>query len=305
MMTIEKRIVVILALSLFLLLVVTKTKGGQDLLKQFSVITKSTPGVTQEVTADGVIRMVNGFRGGNKLSVLSKNDNLEKAALARLTVIEASQDYSGSLTGISLENATKNNGYSYSVVGELDAVNVLPGIDLATNWASNAAEVKLLKDNSFKEIGVAVKQNGIGFDVVVIMAKPMSAAAPAAVKKSTWGGIELWNAINKRRVELGVNPLSQREELCTLASIRLNQLLDLGKLDGHAGLEPTLNRPDLAYLRDKYTIAEFLVYGYSSAEDSVKAWENTLGHRELLSGGQYVWGCAYAQNTFGVAIAAY
>src|SRR5258706_6605600 len=130
---------------------------------------------------------------------------------------------------------------------------------------------------------------------------PRQTAAP----KITWGGPQLWEAVNKRRVELGVNPLSVRDELCTIASIRLNQILELGKLDGHAGFAPLADRADLKWIFEKYNLSEFLVSGATSPQDAVSLWENTLGHKELLSGGQYVWGCIYAQNGFGVAIAAY
>jgi uncharacterized protein YkwD len=129
---------------------------------------------------------------------------------------------------------------------------------------------------------------------------------PKPAAKITWGGPQLWEAVNKRRVELGVNPLSVKEEICTIASIRLNQLLALGKLDGHVGFSNmSTDRPDLKYIFDQYNLSEFLVSGATSPQNAVDLWENTLGHKELLSGGQYVWGCIYAQNGFGVAIAAY
>ena len=121
-----------------------------------------------------------------------------------------------------------------------------------------------------------------------------------------WSGPELWDAVNKRRQELGVNPLSNQSELCTIASIRLNQLLELGKLDGHEGFSKMPeDRPDLKWIFEKYNISEFLVSGATSAQEAVDLWENTLGHKKLLTGGEYVWGCTYAQNSFGVAIAAY
>ncbi len=145
--------------------------------------------------------------------------------------------------------------------------------------------------------------------------KPIGVSSPSprpyvkpstAPKTASWGGPQLWEAVNKRRVELGVNPLSVKEEVCTIASIRLNQILELGKLDGHQGFSnmPTA-RPDLKWIFDKYNLSEFLVAGATSPQDAVSLWENTLGHKELLSGGQYVWGCIYAQVGFGVAIAAY
>lgn len=140
-----------------------------------------------------------------------------------------------------------------------------------------------------------------------LVTSPSASPTPRPeVKKVPWGGPELWTAVNKRRVQFGVNALSQRDELCTLASIRLNQLLELGKLDGHEGFSVMPEkRPDLKWIYEKYTLTEFLVQGATSADDAVNLWENTLGHKKLLTGGEYVWGCIYAQNSFGVAITAY
>lgn len=122
-----------------------------------------------------------------------------------------------------------------------------------------------------------------------------------------WGGPELWEAVNQRRAQMGVNPLASREELCTIASIRLNELLELGKLDNHEGFSNMPDRrQDLRWIFEKYsTIAEFLAMGGMSAEETVSLWENTLGHKKLLTGGEYVWGCIYAQNSFAVAITAF
>ncbi len=127
------------------------------------------------------------------------------------------------------------------------------------------------------------------------------------VKRVTWGGPDLWKVVNQKRVEYGVNPLIQKDELCTIASIRLNELLELGKLDGHEGFANLKQkRPDLSWIFERYsTIAEFLAMGGKTPEETVSLWENTLAHKKLLSGGEYVWGCIYAQNTFAVAIAAF
>jgi hypothetical protein len=127
------------------------------------------------------------------------------------------------------------------------------------------------------------------------------------VPRVTWGGPELWSEVNKKRQEYGVNPLVQRDELCTIASIRLNELLELGKLDGHEGFSNlSERRPDLEWIFEKYSVvAEFLAMGGESPEETVSLWNNTMGHRKLLEGGEYVWGCIYAQNTFAVAISAY
>jgi hypothetical protein len=154
-------------------------------------------------------------------------------------------------------------------------------------------------DEAQKEISVIIEASPTPAPTT----KPVVKPAPA---KITWGGPALWEAVNKRRVEFGVNPLSQRDELCTIASIRLNQLLDSGKLDGHEGFSKLPEqRPDLKWIFDKYNLSEFLVSGATSPQDAVALWENSLGHKKLLSGGEYSFGCIYAQEGFGVAIAAY
>jgi hypothetical protein len=122
----------------------------------------------------------------------------------------------------------------------------------------------------------------------------------------TWTGPELWEAVNKKRQEYGVNPLSNKSELCTIASIRLNELLALGTLDGHEGFSKMPDtRADLKWIFEKYNLTEFLVSGAQTADEAVSLWDNTLGHKKLLTGGEYVWGCIYAQDGFGVAITAY
>jgi hypothetical protein len=127
------------------------------------------------------------------------------------------------------------------------------------------------------------------------------------IKQVNWGGPDLWVAVNRRRQEFGVNPLSSAEDLCTIASLRLNELLELGKLDGHEGFGNLQERrPDLSRIFENYSsIAEFLLAGADSADEAVALWENTLGHKKLLTGGEFVWGCIYAQNSFAVAITAY
>ena len=126
------------------------------------------------------------------------------------------------------------------------------------------------------------------------------------IRDQNWGGPDLWEAVNKRRTEFGVNPLSTKSEVCTIASIRLNELLDLGTLDGHEGFSNmSERREDLSWVFEKFNLTEFLVAGAESPEDAVSLWENTLGHKKLRSGGEYVWGCIYAQGGFGVAITAF
>lgn len=300
----SKRIPIILALVLLSLAVINWPSLIGLIKTRIPQIEKITP---EPLTQQSVFDQINAYRTANKMLALKRNDKLDKAALSRLLVVKNSQDFTGEKTGLSLENAVKNNGYNFSSSGEIDADGVIGETKLADEWAKDAEQKKIINDKNYRDVGIAVVQEGFSYRVVVVMARLMvvkvEKLGPGGYPVVSWGGPELWEAINKRRVELGVGPLSKKDELCTIASIRLNQLLALGTLDGHAGFEGVLNR--FPEVRQKYNIAEFLIVGYLTPTEAVAGWEHTLGHRGLLAGGEYVWGCVYSQDTFGVAIAAY
>jgi uncharacterized protein YkwD len=179
-------------------------------------------------------------------------------------------------------------------------LGLVRGYQMASEDAST--ELATLQENNMTE-DVTPTSTSTPSPTLVVAQDQKKTSLPTAL----WGGPDLWEAVNARRVEFGVNPLQSRDDLCTIASIRLNELLELGKLDAHEGFSNMREeRPDLAYIFDNYSaIAEFLAYGGQTAEETVDLWQNTLGHRKLLEGGEYVWGCVYAQNTFAVAITAY
>lgn len=165
---------------------------------------------------------------------------------------------------------------------------------------------ELMKELAY-QTGRLEKEPEIITRTVEVVPAQANTTTSGLIRNVSWGGPELWEAVNKRRKEFGVNPLGSRSELCTIASIRLNELLELGKLDGHEGFtDLEERRPDLKWIFEKYSnVAEFLLAGADTAQEAVSLWENTLGHKQLMTGGEYVWGCIYAQNSFAVAIAAY
>lgn len=257
-------------------------------------------------TNDEVIQKINDYRATYKLPPLKSNSLLDNAAKNRLAVLLEFNDYDGKQTGLTRENALKNVGYNYSWVGDLVLLGYFKNNDPIGYWTSIDNSLATLKDKNLKEVGVAIKQTAEQVDVYVMLAtKGAVSTTSTTSSKATWGGPELWDAVNKARVSYGVSPLKQKDELCTIAAIRLDQLIQLGKLDDHAGFVPTLERPDLKWIADQYNISEFLAYGFQTVDATVKGWGDTLGHKKLLTGGEYVWGCIYAQNTFAVAIAAY
>lgn len=254
-------------------------------------------------TNEEVLKKINEARVGAGFIKVTLNDKLNQAARSRLSVIQTDEDYSGSVTGLTRELSVKNAGYEANIIGDLLLLDFFKTNDPIAFWSADSNMKATLFHTDFREVGIAIKNEQDKVSVYIILVSPRKKVP--VPKKVVWGGPELWEAINKRRVELGVNPLSRKDELCTLASIRLNQLLELGKLDGHAGFVPLLDRADLKWISERYNISEYLAAGYSSATETVKAWEGTLGHKSLLAGGEYVWGCVYAQNGFGVAMAAY
>jgi hypothetical protein len=179
----------------------------------------------------------------------------------------------------------------------------LTGIVQGYNLGKSDAEIKFV-DFVNNKLAQNHLENGFGPSVTPF---PTIRKLPTITKKPNWGGPELWNLVNKRRIELGVNQLKEKDELCTIASIRLNELLELGKLDGHEGFGNLKEkRKDLSWIFDNYSVvAEFLATGGSTAQETVNMWENTLAHKKILDGGEFVWGCIYAQDTYAVAIVSY
>lgn len=254
-------------------------------------------------TNEELLNKINSSRETVGLAKLKANTKLDQAARSRLSVIQTEDDYVGVVTGLTRELAVKNSGYQAGLIGDLLLLDFFKTNDPIADWNSNATSSATLLHPSFREVGIAIKNEQDKVSVYLVLVSP--GKVTQSPKKISWGGPELWEAVNIRRVELGVNPLSRRDELCTLASIRLNQLLELGKLDGHAGFVPLLGRADLKWISEKYNISEYLAASYPTPQETVKGWEGALGHRSLLAGGEYVWGCVYAQNGYAVAMAAY
>lgn len=256
-------------------------------------------------TQEEMLAKLNTTREAAGVSKLKESTKLDQSAKSRLSVILSEEDYEGTVTGLTREKALDNADYVANLVGDLYLVSFFKSNDPIAFWNNDITSKNTIIHPDFKDVGIAIKNSADRVDVYILLASPKKIVKQTVAPKTSWGGIELWEAINNRRVEMGVNPLRQEGDLCTIASIRLNQLLELGKLDGHAGFVPTLNREDIKHITEKFNISEYLIQGYPTPTEAVAAWENTLGHRSLMAGGEYVFGCVYAQNTFGVAIAAY
>jgi uncharacterized protein YkwD len=259
----------------------------------------------EDWTEQKLVDDINKVRIEKSLSRLTLNSKLNQAAFVRLALTEL-DDYEASKSGMTRDKTLKSVGYSAKFMGDLVLLDFFKNKSPSESWLEDEITKENLLHPDFKELGVAVVNTEDRASVYIFLASPLKATIekPKPVQVS-WGGPDLWEAVNKRRLERGVGTLSKKDELCTIASIRLNQLLELGKLDGHAGFDPVLNRADLKWISEKYNISEYLAQGYDSPTETVNGWENTLGHKSLLQGGEYVWGCVYSQNSFAVAITAF
>jgi uncharacterized protein YkwD len=258
-----------------------------------------------------IIESINKKRADEKLTELKLNENLNKATKSRMGVIVAYDDYQGTTSALTREKALEIVDYNSTIIGDAFIIINSAEDDFMSMLLSDKIEKETILHPKFSEVGIAHYQSkGKNYYYLIFSNEQVKVSAVAVpsikpVKITTWGGPELWDVVNNKRVEFGVGKLNKKDELCTIASIRLNQLLELNKLDGHAGFQPVLDRSDLKWISEKYNISEYLASGFATPSETVKGWESTLGHKSLLSGGEYVWGCVYAQNNFAVAIAAY
>ena len=119
------------------------------------------------------------------------------------------------------------------------------------------------------------------------------------VPSFNYTGDEVFRLINEVRRAALIGELSLDPNLCYLASYRLSQLLELGKLDAHEGFinfDPT-NK--FKYER----VGENLAYGYTSTSAVVNAWEKSPGHNLTLKDPVNTLGCVASNRGFAVFIA--
>lgn len=121
----------------------------------------------------------------------------------------------------------------------------------------------------------------------------------AATPTFNYTGDGIFKIINEYRRGANVGELSLDPNLCYLASRRLGELLNLGKLDAHQGFIDFDPANKFKYER----VGEDLAYGYPSARAVVEAWETSPGHNLVLRDPVNTLGCVAANAGFAVFIA--
>lgn len=113
-------------------------------------------------------------------------------------------------------------------------------------------------------------------------------------------GEDLFAEVNRYRRENNLGELAKDYHLCYLASFRLNQLLEIGKLDNHKGFDDFNPAEKFKY----EIVGENLAQGYTTASDTVfKGWAGSPGHHMLLTDARLTLGCTAANRGIAVLIA--
>lgn len=275
--------------------------------------------VPQNISADRIISFVASQRQSAELAAPQTNTTLEKAARLIALAVEDQQQLT---TDLSLPELLKAIGTKQPPELENLTIFVSGFGDFQQAMIDPEKPSKLITQADYQQIGVAVRpaefQGEIG-NIIVILSSPdfvneaeekeMSRdEAPAAVRPAppattpTFTGQDLWQAVQNYRRAHRLPEFVQANELCTVASIRLNELLELGKLDNHDGFGP---RAEEFFERhpDWDSINENLAAGYETAVQTVEwGWDQSLGHQALIKSLDYPKACAAAQRGFAVLI---
>lgn len=204
------------------------------------------------------------------------------------------------------EDAVTLYGFDYQTITSFTAL-----LPQHQDFSSFSELTNLIQNSTYTHVGIAQKNDTIdsvsGTVFVLIFAQPHKKTTPvkSTSTPSYYTGVELWQKIQQYRLEHGVPEFKQDNTLCTIASIRVNQLLELNKLDDHDGFNPLVEKYRDSNQLTHHNVAENILSGYHTAAEAISGWDSSLGHRSLMQEGSYVYACAAANYGFAVLIAAY
>lgn len=306
------RVVVLSILCLALLGYSVRQEGKLIFRKDSSLLSptqhsSSLPAIENEE----ILQRLNLARATENLRSLSANSSLEKAArLLSLEIedsqaIEIPQNVRPFLSSVSTELPPEIETFAVFLTGT-------NGIEQVERIATGSA----LYSPEFTQIGIAARPATIQYSeglLVVVMISPDFAnkyesggqeVQPPTVSAQPPGytGQDLWTAVQNYRRAHSLFEFKQANELCTVASIRVNELIELGKLDNHDGFGP---RADEFFERnpDWSSINENLASGYTTAVQVVEwGWDQSLGHQALIQSMEFPYACAAANQGYAVLI---
>lgn len=263
-----------------------------------------------EVTNSDLLHAVQSVRTSHELKTLSENTTLDK--LARLTALEAEEQ--GTLdvpetTGEVLRSLTPTPPENVEII-----ILFVPTIGTTPNLEEQLASSSAILQKNTLYIGIATRSATIektnGTLAAIALSSNFSTRAPQPLiqtntqksSRPTFTGQDLWKAVQNYRNSHSLPAFEQSNELCTVASIRVNELLELGKLDNHDGFK---RRSDEFFERNPgwTSINENIAAGYQTAVQTVEwGWDQSLGHQALIQSREFPKACAAANSGFSVLV---
>ncbi|MCB9813246.1 MAG: hypothetical protein H6772_02450 [Pseudomonadales bacterium] len=228
-----------------------------------------------------------------------------------------------------LKNALKTVGYNYLHVSHNMVIGPQTEQAIVDAWFSDAQQIEALKDDDFEDVGFAtkiveIKDLGTVGVVVQVLGKPMKQVnvvpQQVAIKGPVYPDIsdeEVFNALNDYRASHQIFPLNFNKNLCNYASRRVNDLIEFGGLDDHAGFIEDFadleNLPDEIKYYPGKNIGENLAFQncknmqtgdsfIAQTGTSIIEWcfdSSTIGHREAQLSREFKNACVrHGENMY-------
>ncbi len=254
-----------------------------------------------------LIEKVNSFRAKNSKPLLERSSTLD--SLAHVIALSSAQN-SNYEPKIDLKQAAQIVSYHYDTISYF-AVAIPKDTPFLTsqNWLSDNS--KELLSTEFTQIGSAVVAvNNDNLHVIVIASPQKISTKKPTTKGATTdsptynASSPLWTQVQEYRTQHGVAQFTQDNTLCEMATIRLNQLIQLGRLD-HEGFQPLVNQFRESNSLKYNHVGENLLSGYNTPTEQLAAWDGSPTHQALLRDGAYTFACIATSHGFAVLIVAF
>lgn len=274
-------------------------------------ITPQNSGSSQAKTfsTNDVSSVIDSWRAENEVATLSAHIALEK--YARLITLEIEDQDS-----LALENSQEILlSITTRPPKKVEILSLFAPAYGEFEFSSELTIEDVLLREDLTAVGIATRSATLHGAPGTIITVALSSAFPEKEEpfvqentstqpsaRPTFTGEDLWAAVQNYRRAHGLAEFAMSTELCTVASIRLNEQLELGRLDNHDGFDA---RADEFFEKNPgWTgINENLATGYTTATQTVEwGWDQSLGHKALIQSREFPKACTAANAGFAVLV---
>lgn len=126
-------------------------------------------------------------------------------------------------------------------------------------------------------------------------------STPIVATLPTFTGQEVFDRVNRYRTDNGLNEVKLDDRLCNnLAQRYFDIKQGIEENVAHAKFDEWVKKN----VPSNFSVGEDFASG-QTVEDLIKAWEGSPGHRLSLLNKDYIYGCAYASEGYGIMILGY